>query len=302
MFLFFLALFFLSFAVEGRRRATDRVMQGVVTSFFVIAVVPLVSVIWGVLANGFNRMDGEFFTFSMRNVLGAGGGAVHAIIGTLIITGLAALISVPIGMFTAIYLVEYGGKNQLARWIRFFVDVMTGIPSIVAGLFAFTVFSLIFGAGYKSGISGAVALSVLMIPIVVRSSEEMLRLVPNELQGGLYALGVPKFRTILKVVLPTAIAGILTGVVLAIARVIGETAPLLVTASVTQSMNVNPFDGAMTTLPVFIYNQYMYAPGIDTFAFHDRAWTAALTLIAIVMGLNLIARVLAWKFAPKAGR
>ncbi len=223
------------------RKAKDRLARNIVTGFFLLALFPLVSLIWGRSPRASQRLDGEFFTYSMRNVIGDGGGAVHAIWGTLIITGIASLISVPIGLFTAIYLVEYSAGSKLASAIRFFVDVMTGIPSIVAGLFAYTVFSLLFGPGTNNGFSGACALSVLMIPTVVRSTEEMLRLVPNELREASYALGVPKWRTIAKVVLPTALAGIVTGVVLSIARVIGETAPLLVTAGITASMNVNPF-------------------------------------------------------------
>src|SRR5690606_30506043 len=215
--------------VEGPRKATDRFVTAVVTGAFLLALLPLISVIVTVVTNGLARFDAEFFTYSMSGVEGEGGGIYHAIMGTLIITGLATLISVPIGMFTAIYLVEYG-RGKLAKAITFFVDVMTGIPSIVAGLFAYALFVVIFGPGVRMGFAGAVALSVLMIPTVVRSTEEMLKLVPNELREASYALAVPKWRTISKVVLPTALAGIATGVTLAIARVIGETAPLLVTA------------------------------------------------------------------------
>ena len=169
--------------------------------------------------------------------------------------------SVPFGLFTAIYLVEYG-KGRLARAITAMVDVMTGIPSIVAGLFAYALFVLWSGPGRPApGSSGAVALTVLMTPVVVRATEEMLRLVPNELREAAYALGVPKWKTIVKVVLPTAIAGILTGVTLAIARVIGETAPLLVTAGLAHGTNLNPFDGRMATLPVYAYYQYAQ-PGV----------------------------------------
>lgn len=300
--LFFVGMYVMSVTVEGGRKAKDRLARYTVTAFFILALVPLFSLVLGTLANGAERLDLQFLTWSMRNILGEGGGAIHAIWGTLIVTGIATLISVPIGLFTAIYLVEYGSTHKLASAIRFFVDVMTGIPSIVAGLFAFTLFSMALGAGHKSGLSGAVALSILMIPTVVRSTEEMLRIVSNELREASYALGVPKWRTILKVVLPTSIAGIITGVVLAIARVIGETAPLLVTASVTASMNLNPLAHPMTTLPVFVYNQYMYAPGIDLEFYHARAWTGALVLIIIVMALNLIGRLIAWKFAPKPGR
>ena len=178
---------------------------------------------------------------------------------------------------------------------------MTGIPSIVAGLFAFALLALFFGPGVRLGIGGAIALSLLMIPVVVRSSEEMLKLVPNELREAALALGVPKWLVVLKVVLPTSIAGIITGVTLAIARVIGETAPLLIIAGFTQSMNYNLFDGPMMTLPVFVYTQYANQ-GTDGASYVDRAWTGALVLILIVMALNLIARLIAKIFAPKFGR
>ncbi|MET3801830.1 phosphate ABC transporter permease subunit PstA [Clavibacter michiganensis] len=164
----------------------------------------------------------------------------------------------------AIYLVEYG-RGRLARAITFFVDVMTGIPSIVAGLFAYALLVIFLGPGIRLGFGGALALSVLMIPVVVRSAEEMLKLVPNELREASYALGVPKWLTIVKIVLPTSLAGIVTGVMLAIARVIGETAPLLIVAGFTQSMNYNPFQDQMMTLPVFVFRQYA-DQGSDAFA------------------------------------
>jgi phosphate transport system permease protein len=291
----------ISSLIEGNRKGVDRLVTGVVTVAFAVAMVPLVSVAWTVIVNGVAGINAEFFTSSMRNVVGEGGGALHAIIGTLLVTLAAAVISIPIGLFTAIYLVEYGAGNRLARGITFLVDVMTGIPSIVAGLFAYALFALFLGPGIRMGIMGAIALSVLMIPVVVRSSEEMLRLVPNELREAAYALGVPKWLTISKVVLPTAIAGITTGVMLSISRVIGETAPLLLTAGVATSMNYNLFEGRMATLPVFAYSQYMNQ-GIPASAFIDRAWAAALVLIVIVMLLNLVARLVAKIFSPKLGR
>lgn len=291
----------LSGIVEGRRKAIDRFITALVTGAFLVAMLPLISVAATVITNGMARLDGAFFSNSMRGIVGEGGGAVHAIIGTLEITLAATVISVPIGLFTAIYLVEYGNNGRISRAITFLVDVMTGIPSIVAGLFAFAVFVLIMGPGARAGIIGAVALSVLMIPVVVRSSEEMLRLVPNELREASYALGVPKWLTILKIVLPTSIAGITTGIMLAISRVIGETAPLLVTAGAAQAMNYNLFDGRMQTLPVYTYSQYAFQ-GIPAQAYVDRAWTAALTLIVIVMLLNLVARIVAKVFAPAKSR
>lgn len=282
--------FFITLIAEGRRIAMDRLMTILVTSAFAVAVVPLISLIYTVVSLGLARFDGEFFGSSMRNVIGEGGGALHAIIGTLEITLFAAAISIPVGLLTAIYLVEYG-RGRLARAVTALVDVMTGIPSIVAGLFAFGVFALFFGPGVRMGFAGAVALSVLMTPVVVRSAEEMLRIVPMELREASYALGVPKWLTVLKVVLPTASAGLITGVMIAIARVIGETAPLLIVAGFTQSMNYNPFNERMMTLPVFVYFSYA-SQGTDAQAYIDRAWAGALTLIVIVMVLNLGARLL----------
>ncbi|MBB2975052.1 phosphate transport system permease protein [Microbacterium endophyticum] len=299
--LFVIAIGVLSSIVEGRRKAADRVITAVVSAAFIVALLPLISLLYTVVVEGVQRFDIEFFSSSMRNVVGAGGGAIHAIYGTLLITAATTVISVPIGLMTSIYLVEYSTGSRLSRAITFFVDVMTGIPSIVAGLFAYAVFALFFGPGISMGIIGAIALSVLMIPVVVRSSEEMLRLVPNELREAAYALGVPKWLTILKVVIPTSIAGITTGIMLAIARVIGETAPLLLTAGYTQSLNLNLFDGNMMTLPVYVYNQYANQ-GTTPDDSVARAWAGALTLILIVMVLNLAARMIAKLFSPKTGR
>lgn len=290
-----------SLIVEGSRRAIDRTVTLMVVLAFVLAMIPLLSLLYTVVSLGAERFDYDFFNYSMRNVVGEGGGAAHAMAGTFIMTALATLISVPVGLLTSIYLVEYGSGNRLARSITFFVDVMTGIPSIVAGLFAYSLFSLILGPGTRVGIAGAAALSVLMIPIVVRSSEEMLRLVPNELREASYALGVPKWLTIVKVVLPTALAGITTGVMLAIARVMGETAPLLIAAGFSNNFNFNPFSDRMQSLPNFVYYSYV-AQGSVPEAYLDRAWAGALTLILIVMALNLGARLITNIFAPKYGR
>lgn len=298
--LYVLAIYSWSRPIEGARKAKDRVVTAIVASTFLLALLPLVSVILTVVSRGVARIDPAFFTFSMQGVVSEGGGAYHAIMGTLIVTGLAALISVPIGMLTAIYLVEYG-KGKLARAITFFVDVMTGIPSIVAGLFAYALFAIIFGEGVRMGLAGSAALAILMIPTVVRSSEEMLKLVPNDLREASYALGVPKWLTIVKIVLRTSAAGITTGIMLSIARVIGETAPLLIVAGFTSSMNYNPFSDRMQSLPVFVYTQFAN-PGTNVQFYLERAWAGALTLIAIVMILNLGARIIARAFAPKHGR
>lgn len=273
-----------------KRKIINSLVTVGVTTTFLIALAPLVSIIWTAISAGMARFDATFFNSSMRNVVGEGGGALHAIIGTLEVTALATVMSVPVGILTAIYLVEYG-KGRLAKAVTFFIDVMTGIPSIVAGLFAFALFAAFFGPSVRMGFAGSVALSVLMIPVVVRSGEEMLRLVPNELREASYALGVPKWKTITKIVVPTALTGLVTGVMLSIARVIGETAPLLIVAGFTQSMNYNPFDDRMMTLPVFVYYSYSNQ-GADAQAYIDRAWAGALTLIVIVMVLNLGARLI----------
>jgi phosphate transport system permease protein len=284
-------------AVEDRRRATNRLVSMLVTFAFVLALIPLISVMWQVLSRGVARFDATFFTESMRGVIGAGGGVLHALIGTLIITAATALISIPIGILTAVYVVEYG-RGRLSRWITMLVDVMTGIPSIVAGLFAYSLFQIFFGPGVRVGIGGAVALSLLMVPIVVRSSEEMLKLVPRDLREASFALGAPKWRTVVQVVLPAAAGGISAGLIVAVARIIGETAPLLIIAGSTTNTNLNLFSGRMETLPVFTYYSYKQ-PGVPPGASIDRAWTAALTLMLLVMLLNLIARGIARALAPK---
>jgi phosphate transport system permease protein len=283
--------------VEGPRKATDRAITIAVTSAFALALTPLVSLLITVTSRGLARFDVQLFTETMRGVLGDGGGIAHAIVGTLVITGLATAASVPIGIMAAIYLHEYG-RGRLKRALTFFVDVMTGIPSIVAGLFAYALFVLIYGPGIRLGVMGAVALSVLMIPIVVRSTEEMLRIVPNGLREASYALGVPKWRTVVKVVLPTSFAGIVSGAMIAVARIIGETAPLLITAGVFSSINANPFDGRMQNLAVFAYNEYAN-PGVPNGPYIDRAWAAALTLLLIVMVLFLVARLVSARFGVK---
>jgi phosphate transport system permease protein len=296
--LFIGGTFALATAVEGSRQAKDRVATSLVWACFVVAVVPLFSLIQTTIAKGVKVLDGNFLSHSMAGVLNTqpGGGVYHAIIGTLEQVGIASLLAVPIGLFTAIYLVEYG-RGRLAKAVTFFVDVMTGIPSIVSGLFILAFWILILGFGY-SGFAGSLALAILMIPIVVRSTEEMLKLVPNELREASYALGVPKWRTIVKIVLPTSIGGILTGVMLAVARIAGETAPILLLVFGNQMINNNPFEGPQSSLPYFVYEQY----ALGTDASYDRAWAAALVLIAFVMILNLVARGIArWK-APKTGR
>ncbi|MER6999114.1 phosphate ABC transporter permease PstA [Streptomyces sp. NPDC000410] len=295
---FVLASYLITTKVEGSRQAKDRVATSVIWVSFVLAVIPLLSLAWVTISKGVEVLDGYFLSHSMSGVLDAemGGGVYHALLGTIEQVLIATVIAAPIGLLTAIYLVEYG-RGRLARAVTFFVDVMTGIPSIVAGLFVLATWNLMLGFG-PSGFAGAMALAILMMPVVVRSTEEMLKLVPNELREASLALGVPKWRTILKVVLPTAIGGITTGVMLAVARITGETAPVLLLVFGTKLINGNPFEGAQASLPLYVYEQY----AVGTDAAVARAWAAALVLIAFVMILNLVARGIArWK-APKTGR
>ena len=296
--LFVLGTYAVTSKVEGSRQAKDRVATSLVWVCFILAVIPLLSLAWTTISKGASVVDGYFLSHSMGGVLDAdqGGGLYHALLGTIEQVAIATMIAAPIGLLTAVYLVEYGG-GKLAQAVTFFVDVMTGIPSIVAGLFILATWNLMLGFG-PSGFAGAMALAILMMPVVVRSTEEMLKLVPNELREASLALGIPKWRTILKVVLPTAIGGITTGVMLAVARITGETAPILLLVFGTKLINPNPFEGAQASLPLYVYEQY----AVGTDAAMARAWGAALVLIAFVMILNLVARGIArWK-APKTGR
>ncbi|MBX7549496.1 phosphate ABC transporter permease PstA [Streptomyces sp. NPDC004232] len=297
--LFLFATFAIATKVEGKRQAKDRIATSLVWVAFLLALIPLVSLIWTTAKRGVKVLDPYFLTHSMGVVADSepGGGIYHAIIGSLEQVGLATLIGAPVGVLTAVYLVEYG-RGGLAKAVTFFVDVMTGIPSIVAGLFILSLM-LMFDM-QPFGFAGSLALAILMMPVVVRSTEEMLKLVPNELREASLALGVPKWRTILKVVLPTSIGGITTGIMLAIARIAGETAPILLLVWGNSFINNNPFSGAQQALPLYIYQQYANSSGST--AAYDRAWAASLTLIAFVMILNLVARGIArWK-APKTGR
>jgi phosphate transport system permease protein len=282
--------------VEGRRAARNRSWKTLIYCACVLAILPLASVVWTLISKGAERLDANFFLTSMNNI-GArdpNGGAYHAIVGTLQQVGIATLLAVPLGVLGAIYLVEYG-RGRFALTVRFFVDVMTGIPSIVAGLFILSFWVLTVSPWFNngqprySGFAAALALTVLMLPTIVRSTEEMLRLVPDPLREGSYALGVPKWKTIVKVVLPTALPGIVTGIMLAVARAAGETAPVLLVAGGAAAINFDPFGGNQSSLSLFVFQQAgdasRYAPA--------RAWTAALTLVALVLVLTIAAKLLA---------
>ena len=270
-----------------RRRLANSAAVGAMGLALVVAVVPLVAVLGYTLARGLHRLSLSFLFHSMRGVgpLDATGGVAHAIVGTVEQVLIASLLAVPLGLLVAIYLVEYG-RGRFADAVRFLVDVMTGVPSIVAGLFIYAFFVLGLHQGY-SGFAAGLSLAVLMLPVVTRSSEEMLKLVPADLREASFALGVTRWRTTLSVVLPTASAGITTGVMLAVARVTGETAPLLLTAFGFDSVRANPLRGPQSALPLYVYSQ----AGSPYVVAVNRAWAAALTLILLVLLLTVIARV-----------
>lgn len=288
------------------RKFKNNVASVLVTLAFGIALIPLIWLLWTVISKGLRPITRNgWFTQSQRGLTyrDPGGGAWHAIIGTLLQVGLCALIAVPIALLVGIYLVEYG-RGWLARATTFMVDILTGIPSIVAALFIYAVFIGTLG-GQKAGWLVSLALVMLMIPVIVRTTEEMLKLVPNELREASYALGVPKWKTVLRIVIPTALTGIITGIVLGIARVAGETAPLLILVGYAPGTNTNLFSGFQAALPTMINAQtlnlnsggtYILGPNGKPELIHnyatDRMWGAALTLIIIIMALNLIARLI----------
>jgi len=274
--------------IEGRRSVVDRLAGVLMVTAVAVCLIALGSVLIYTVFRGAKALSIDFFTQSMKGVgpRDTTGGAYHAIIGTLEEVLLASLLSVPAGLLVAIYLTEYG-TGVLARAISTMVDVMVGIPSVIAGLFIYAFWVLALHQGF-SGFAASLALSILMLPIVVRSAEEMIKLVPASLREASYALGIPRWRTLLRVVLPTASTGITTGVMLAVARVTGETAPLLLTSFGFDSTRTNPFSGPEESLPLFVFRQASSA--FDTAI--DRAWAAALTLIVVVVLLTVVARLL----------
>jgi phosphate transport system permease protein len=275
------------------RRIKNSVATVWMSGALVVAVIPLGFVLYYVVSRGLVMIDAAWFTEDIATVTRkAGGGMFPAIMGTLLITFGATVMAVPLGILAAIYLHEYGGKGRLASLIRFMSDVMTGVPSIVMGLFIYTIWTLRFGL---SGFGGSLALACLMLPIVIRSTEEMLRLVPDDLRNASYALGNRKWRTVFTVVLPAAMGGIISGVMLAIARAAGETAPLLFTIGAARSFNPDLFSGANTALSLQIFSnaQQPFLPA------QDRAWGAALTLVAIVFIFTVFARLVSSRLSLK---
>lgn len=276
--------------VSGRRRVKDTAATVLVTLSVVVALIPLAWVLFTVVAKGLPALTSPtWFTHSLSGLTSSsmGGGIYHALVGTLLQGLVCAIISIPLGVFVAIYLVEYAGRSRLGRITTFMVDILSGVPSIVAALFIYALWVSTFGMP-KSGFAVSLALVLLMVPVVVRSTEEMLRIVPQDLREASYALGVPKWKTIARIVLPTSLAGIITGIMLALARVMGETAPLLILVGYAPFINFDLFGGEQGTLPGVMVAE-MNNP---TDAGSQRIWGAALTLILVIAVLNIAAKLI----------
>ncbi|MFI5607349.1 phosphate ABC transporter permease PstA [Amycolatopsis sp. NPDC051903] len=286
--------------VSAGRKAKNALATVLVWLAFLVAVIPLVWVLYTVVVDGIRRIPySNWWSEDFGSVLPdeVGGGVLHAIIGSLLQGLVCAIIAVPIGLLVAIYLVEYG-RGKLARTTTFMVDILSGVPSIVAALFIYALWITTLGLP-RSGFAVSLALVLLMIPVVVRSAEEMLRIVPDDLREASYALGVPKWKTIMKIVLPTALSGIIGGVMMALARVMGETAPLLVLVGYSSYVHWNIFEGEQAALPLLMNNERAtnsIDPGSVGF---DRIWGAALTLVLIIAIINLLATVISRIVAPK---
>lgn len=284
--------------ISGKRKAVDKFATVIIYFAMALALVPLLWVLIKVLSEGLPAiLNPDWWVYDMvgqpRNK--AGGGAVHAIIGTLMQVLVTSALSIPIGVFTAIYLVEYSRGGFLGRITTFMVDILTGVPSIVAALFVYAMWITMFGFE-RSGFAVSLALVLLMVPIIVRNAEEMLRVVPMDLREASYALGVPKWKTIVKIVLPTALSGIVTGIMLAVARVMGESAPVLILVGSTTKINWNPFEGGQQSLPLYMVD--LYGAGSNEFVL-ERLWGSALTLVLLVAILMIGARLISKRYSVK---
>jgi phosphate transport system permease protein len=286
--------------VSPRRRIADAVATVLVSLSVLVALVPLLWVLYSVVTKGFGAVRSSvWWTHSQAGMTAfvPGGGAYHAIIGTLMQGLVCAAVSIPVGVLVAIYLVEYSGGTWLGKVTTFMVDILTGVPSIVAALFIYALCIATLGLP-RSGFAVSLALVLMMLPVIVRATEEMLRIVPMDLREASYALGVPKWKTIARIVLPAGLSGIVTGIMLALARVMGETAPLLILVGYSQAMNFDMFTGFMGSLPGMMYDQTSAGAGANPVP-TDRLWGAALTLILLIAAINVGARVVAKVVAPQ---
>jgi len=284
------------------KRSGRSIRNGIATALMalslVVVLVPLLLILGSVIQKGASVISWSFLTDDIPPVRRQGPGMGPAVVGTIVITATAAAMAIPLGILGAVYLHEYGKTGRLAQVLRFFADVMTGVPSIIMGLFIYTIWVVRFGVNGVTGFAGALALACLMLPIVIRSTEEMLRLVPDDLREASFALGSSKARTVWKIVLPAASAGILSGVLLAVARAAGETAPLLFTIGAATTINWNVFSGPNTALSAQIFTNAQQ-PFVGA---QERAWGAALTLIIMTFVLLVLARIVAARFGPTRGR
>lgn len=284
--------------IAASRKRKDRTATVIVYAMMGVALIPLVWVLVVLVAKGLPAvLDVGWWSFDMAGQLSnlAGGGISHAIIGTLTQALVTTVISVPVGVLTAVYLVEYSRGGWLGRVTTFMVDILTGVPSIVAALFVYALWIALFGFS-RSGFAVSLALVLLMVPVIVRNTEEMLRIVPMDLREAAYALGVPKWKTIVRIVLPTALSGIITGIMLAVARIMGESAPVLILVGATPVINWNVMEGNQNSLPLFMLEMYKLQADDQVLA---RLWGAALTLVLIIAGLNLAARFISHRFSVK---
>lgn len=284
--------------ISAGRKTTNTVATVLVYATMALAMIPLVWVLYVLISRGLGPvLSADWWTSSQFKIMymQPGGGALHAIIGTLVQTAICSIVSIPIGVFTAVYLVEYSNGNRLGRVTTFMVDILTGVPSIVAALFVYSMWIVLFGF-QRSGMAVSLALVLLMVPVIVRNTEEMLRIVPQDLREASYALGVPKWKTIVRIVLPTSLSGIITGIMLAIARVMGESAPVLILVGSTQVINWDPMSGPQSSLPLMMVD--MYKAGTAD-AVVDKLWGAAFTLVLIIAVLNITARFISAKFSVK---
>ena len=286
--------------VSARRKFSNNLATVLVTASVVIALVPLAWVLYTVVAKGIGVILSSTWWLNSQSgmtAFAAGGGAYHAIVGSLLQAAVCAIISIPVGVFVGIYLVEYGGGTRMGKVTTFMVDILTGVPSIVAALFIYALWVATLGFE-RSGFAVSLALVLLMIPVIVRSTEEMLRIVPMDLREASYALGVPKWKTIAAIVIPTALSGIVTGILLSLARVMGETAPLLILVGYSTSINFDMFGGFQGSLPGMMFDQVSAGAGANPVP-TDRLWGAALTLVLLIAALNIGARFIAKFFSPK---
>jgi phosphate transport system permease protein len=286
--------------VSAKRKLTNNLATVLVSASVLVALVPLIWVLYSVVSKGLAAVTSPtWFTNSQAGTtaFSPGGGVYHAVAGTLLQGLVCSLISIPIGVMVAVYLVEYGGGTRLGKITTFMVDILTGVPSIVAALFIYALWVATLGFE-RSGFAVSLALVLLMIPVIVRATEEMLRIVPMDLREASYALGVPKWKTIARIVIPTALSGIVTGIMLALARVMGETAPLLILVGYAAAINFDMFGGFMGSLPGMMYDQISAGAGANPIP-TDRLWGAALTLVLVIAILNIAARLVAKVFSPK---